>query len=199
MKPASRVRARATDLRLARALALALSLGCGASRPAEAVGTTSGEEPPVPVELELRTPAGVPIFLGDLRGRPVLIFVFATFDGVSQASLRPLSRFVRHHPEVQVIGIAVQPGAETLLDAWAHALSPPFTVTYDPHERISTGTSDLGGVDQIPTYVLLDSRGLEVDRHVGFASERKLDRMLFDAGRRAEPTPRDEPPPLLAD
>ncbi len=182
------------------ALAVAvLAAACGASQADGRVGVTDEAPERAPVELELRTPAGVPIFLGDLRGKPVLLFVFATFDGVSQASLRPLGRFVRHHPDVHVIGIAMQPEAETLLDAWAHALGPPFTVAYDPRDRLSMGTSDLGAVDRVPTYVLIDAAGYEVDRHVGFASERKLERMLLDAGARARPQQEAEPPPLLAE
>lgn len=162
-------------------LLLALS-ACGGDSAAR-VGVTETDPAPQPVELELMTADGVPVFVGDLRGKPLVLFLFATFDGLSQASLRPLSRFVRHHPEVQVIGVAVQPGAEQLLDAWAHALAPAFTVTYDPHERITTGTSDLGSVDTVPTYIVLDDRGIERARHEGWASERKLDRLLEELSR----------------
>lgn len=173
--------------------------GCGGAS-TERVGVTDQDPRPQPVELELRTPEGVPLHVGDLRGEPVLLYFFATFDGMSQAALRPLSRFVRHHPEVHVVGIALQPDAEALLDAWAHALDPPFVVAYDPRGRVSEGTSDLGVVDQIPTFVLLDPEGYEIDRHVGFASQNKLDRMLYAAGRRASPQPdADELPPLMAD
>ena len=182
---------------------LAVSLcvaACGGGGSAERVGVSNDDPAPRPVELELRTPDGVPVFVGDLRDKPVLVFFFATFDGMSQASLRPLSRFVRHHPDVHVLGIAVQPDAESLLDAWAHALEPPFVVTYDPRGTVSAGASDFGTIDQIPTYVLLDANGYEVDRHVGFASQNRLDRMLLLAGPRAEPEPdADEPPPLLAE
>lgn len=183
---------------LAWSLCLAAA-ACGGGS-AGRVGVTDDDPAPGPVELELRTPEGVPVFVGDLRDKPVLLFFFATFDGVSQASLRPLSRFVRHHPDVHVLGIALQPDAETLLDAWAHALEPPFLVTYDPRGSVSAGTSDLGTVDQIPTYVLLDADGREIDRHVGYASQNSLDRMLIRAGRRVQPEPdADEPPPLLAE
>jgi hypothetical protein len=179
------------------ALSFALFAACGGGS-ADRVGVTDGDPAPQPVELELRTPDGVPIFLGDLRGKPVLLFLFATFDGVSQAALRPLSRIVRHHPDVHVIGVAVQPEAEQLLDAWAYALSPPFTVAFDPRERIATGTSDLGEIESIPTYIVLDARGMEVDRHTGWASERQLDRMLEHAGPAAPPRA-PEPRPLLAE
>jgi len=165
--------------------AVVLLTACGGSQ--EAVGHSDPEPERVPVELELRTPDGVWIHVGGLRGRPVLLYLFATFDGVSQAALRPISRFVRHHPDVHVVGISVQPEARQLLDAWATALEPPFPVTYDPEERILDGTSDLGEVDRIPTYVLLDERGYEATRHVGFGGQRRLDRMLWQV--RPEETP----------
>lgn len=177
---------------LASCLALA---GCGGET-AERVGVTDNEPPPQPVELELRTHDGVPVFVGDLRGKPVLLFLFATFDGVSQAELRPLSRFVRHHPEVHVIAIAMQPDPEELVAAWAHALAPPFTVTFDPRDRISTGTSDLGTVGTVPTFIVLDADGMEVARREGWASERQLDRMVEGLRVTEEAA---APPPLLAE
>ena len=167
---------------LAGALVIAsvLTLGCGGGAAEAAVGVSTGSRAPTPVELELRTPDGAFVDVGDLRGAPALLFLFATFDGVSQAALAPLRRFVRHHPDVPVVGIAVQPDAAMLVDAWSLALAPPFTVTYDPNGVIAEGTSDLGQVEAVPTYVLLDARGLVTERHVGFASQRKLDRMLGD-------------------
>ena len=177
---------------LAGCLAMA---GCGGET-AERVGVTDTAPAPQPVELELRTHDGVPVFVGDLRGRPVLLFLFATFDGVSQAALRPLSRFVRHHPEVHVVGIAVQPDPEELVAAWAFALTPPFTVTFDPRDRVSTGTSDLGTVGTVPTFIVLGADGMEVARHEGWASENQLDRMVEGL-----PVTEDasSPPPLLAE
>ena len=183
---------------LALALGVSLVAACGGGAGA-GVGKSTPEVTERPLELELRDADDALLFVGDLRGKRVLLFLFATFDGVSQAALRPLERFVRHHGEkAHVVAVAAQPDAAMLVDAYRHALSPPFPITYDPRERIAEGTSPLGAVDAIPTYVMLDARGYEVARHTGFASERKLRRMLDEALASA-PIREPEKTPLLAE
>jgi len=161
----------------------ALGAACGGSSADSegAVGVSTAQAAQAPIELALRTSQGTFVDVGDLRGKPVVLFLFATFDGMSQAALRPLSRFYRQHPEVHVIGIAVQPNPQMLLDPYVSALAVPFTVTYDPEERILPGTSMLGRVRVVPTYIVLDAHGFIRARHQGFASESKLERLLYDA------------------
>lgn len=186
---------------LAVVLATLSSTACGGGSAETVPGRTTSEPADEPIELSLRAPDGALIELGELRGRPTLLFLFATFDGTSQAAMRPLARFMRANPSVPVVGIAAQPGAGPLLDAWAAALQPGFTVAYDPEETVSQGISPLGALDGVPTFVMLDARGQIVDRHFGFASERVLDRMLFRAtrGRRIPPAPEQQAPPLLGE
>jgi hypothetical protein len=164
------------------ALAVLLA-ACGGGEAERAVGMSSGRPDRPPVELELTSSDGELVLLGDLRGQVVVLYLFGTFDGVSQAGVRPLSRFVRHHADTTVIAVAVQPDPAALVDAWAAALEPPFVVTWEAEDTIAGGTSDLGAVDTIPTTVFLDRRGVEVARHVGFPSLRRLEDMLADASR----------------
>ncbi len=122
----------------------------------------------------------------------------ATFDGVSQAALRPTSRFVRHHMgELHVLGVAVQPNPEPLLVPYVSALSPPFPFTYQMEGTIGEGTSALGQLEAIPTYVMIDAHGVEVARHVGFPNTNTLENMLRDALARGGLSEGDEPPPLI--
>lgn len=178
-----------------RLFALALILGaCGA--PAEplrsaaptGIGVSSGDETVATpaavegsIELALRRPDGTFIDVGDLRGSIVVLFLFATFDGMSQMALRPLGEFAEAESDVRVVGIAVQPGARLLIDAYESALSPPFPVTYDPEETVPNGTSSLGAIESIPTYIVLDERGVEVARHTGYADGPQLGRLLAAA------------------
>ena len=178
-------------------LAIASSSACGGGSAEGAIGETHAEPPPEPLELALRTTTGEFVDVGDLRGRPTLLFLFATFDGVSQAALRPLARFVRAHPDVHVLGIAAQPNAAPLLEAYQLALSPAFTLAYDPEERITEGTSNLGDVDTVPTYIMLDADGMEVARHTGFAGENKLERLLQRAHPPGTTAPGERDTPLL--
>lgn len=163
-------------------LGLALA-GCGAAGGEAGVGREGGRRREAPVDLTLRLADGELLALSDLRGAPTLLFLFATFDGGSQAALRPLRRFLQDHPEVQVVGVAVQPRPAGLVDAWAAALDPPFPVGWEPEETIIEGTSALAAIRSVPTLVMLDREGIEVGRHVGFPPGRTLD----EFARRAAP------------
>ena len=164
-------------------LGVSLGSACGAAPPASGVGNSHVEPGARPVELALVTEAGALVDVGDFRGQTVLLFIFATYDGVSQAALTPVSRFVRHHPEVYVLGVAAQPNPRALLDAWKAALNPPFAVAYSPEDRVTTGTSDLGALGAIPTFVVLNAQGFEVARHTGMVSEDRLEEMTAPVSR----------------
>jgi hypothetical protein len=189
-------------------LAFACAAGCSGSagtRPADPSQPRSSKAQPAEpnaVELTLRTQGGPLVFVGDMRGRPLLLFMFATFDGVSQAALRPLEQFVHRHPDAQVVGVAVQPFAERLLDPYVHALSPPFPVAYDPEDRLEKGTTPIGKIEQVPTFVMLDALGRPATRHVGYATLEQLEAMLASALEAVPPSrARQERviPPLLGE
>ena len=152
---------------------LVVVLGC-------ARGSTSAQETTPSTANTARLDLGIRLSddrwleLADLRGTPVLLFVFATFDAVSQASLKSLRPFVQQHPEVLVIGIAAQPRASQLVEAWAYALDPPFVVGADPYGRVENGESTLGKIEAVPTYILYDAQGRELGRTTGLLSEGDL-------------------------
>ena len=143
--------------------------GAAASAPPAVAGS---------VELALRLPDGAFIDVGELRGRPVMLFLFATFDAVSQMMLRPLEAFHAAHPEVDLIGVATQPDARLLIDAYVHALSPSFPVAYDPEESLPGDDTVLGPIEAIPALVLLDARGVLVARRYGFVEPPDIEAML---------------------
>ena len=127
------------------ALSILLALGLGCARDSSgAKETTSEAAKGARLDLGVRLSDGRWLELADLRGTPVLLFVFATFDAVSQAALKSLRPFIPQHPEVVVIGVAAQPRAEQLVEAWAHALDPPFVVGADPYGSVENGESTLG-------------------------------------------------------
>jgi thiol-disulfide isomerase/thioredoxin len=170
--------------------------GCGgAPAPARTLtlpGLTPTEDAPAPgaVELALRRADGSFLDLGDLRGQPVLVFVFATYDATSQMALHPLRRIVEEYPDLLVIGIAAHHSARLLVEPYALALRPPFEVTYDPEETVADGRSSLGEIAAVPTFVVLDRLGRPVARHLGFADEAQLRGLLGVAGA----TPRTPAP-----
>ena len=166
--------------RVLAALALML-VACGGApaRPAGVGHDTTSRG--APVELTVRGPEGEWLDVGDLRGKPTVLFLFTTFDGNCQAAVIPLSRIARAHPDVHVVGIAIQPDARELVAAYRDALALTFTVTFDPDGTILGGGSDLGHVESVPTFVVLDGEGRVAGRYVGVASERRLDTMITEA------------------
>jgi len=162
------------------AISIALALGTGCARePSKSAGTTPASQPQGGrLELGLRLSDGRWLELGDLHGNPVLLFVFATFDMVSQASLKALRPFVQQHPEVVVIGVASEPRATQLVEAWAYALDPPFVVGADPYGSVENGMSVLGKIETVPTYILYDSQGYELERVTGYQSAAQLDTLV---------------------
>lgn len=191
------ISSRAKARRVSLSAILLVSSGC--VRSVDVAETTTPAEQEDAIALVLKTPDERFVELSDLRGNPTLLFVFATFDGVSQAALRPLSRFVRaHEGELNVVGVAAQPNAKDLIDAWQAALHPPFVVCYDPTKQVEEGTSALGRIETVPSYVMLSAWGVETARASGFQSENALQRLWQKSGgpdSNAEPTAR----PLLGD
>jgi len=167
----------AISILLVIALGCTVTSGCarGSSGARETTQQTAKGER---LDLGLRLTDGRWLELADLRGTPILLFVFATFDAVSQASLKSLRPFVPQHPEVIVIGVAAQPRAEQLVQAWEYALDPPFVVGADPYGRVENGQSTLGKIEAVPTYILYDASGYEVDRIVGLVTEGDLAQLV---------------------
>lgn len=159
-------------------IALALTTGCAHESSNDTETTTPSQARGAPLELGLRLSDGRWLELGDLRGSPVLLFVFATFDMVSQASLKALRPFVEAHPDVVVVGVASEPRAVQLVEAWAYALDPPFVVGADPYGSVEYGRSILGKIETVPTYILYDRAGYEVERITGYQTASELDAML---------------------
>jgi hypothetical protein len=174
-----------SSILLALMLGSVLVLGC-ARDSSSAQRTTPEAATGVRLDLGLRSSDGRWIELADLRGTPVLLFVFATFDAVSQASLTSLRPFVPQHPEVIVIGIAAQPRALQLVEAWAYALDPPFIVGADPYGRVENGESMLGKIETVPTYILYDAEGYEIDRTTGLVTEGDLALLVQPVSQKAK-------------
>jgi hypothetical protein len=152
---------------------LVMALGC-AQGSSGAKATTRASPRGERLDLGIRLSDGSWLELADLRGRPLLLFVFATFDAVSQASLKSLRPFVSQHPEILVIGVAAQPRAAPLVEAWAYALDPPFPVGADPQGDVENGRSCLGRIEAVPTFIVYDAAGYETDRATGLMSEYDL-------------------------
>ncbi len=176
-------------LRSAVVLCLLGAFGCGASSSSHREGRSRNP----PIELALRKASGEWIHLGDLQGKPLLLYFFATYDASSQAALRPTSRFAQRHPDVHVVGVAVQPNARELLLPYEAALRPLFPLTYDPEDRVRHGESSVGHVDSVPMYMMFDASGRKVGNLHGFPNQRALESLYEEAVSRGGNRERNRP------
>lgn len=160
-------------------IALAVASGCAGDSSKHTETTPSASKTQGHhLNLGIRLADGRWLELADLRGTPVLVFVFATFDMVSQAALQPLRPFVQQHDDVIVVGIASEPRAGQLVEAWDYALDPPFVVGADPYGNVENGRSSLGKIEVVPTYILYDGQGAERTRVTGYQGEAQLDAIM---------------------
>lgn len=147
---------------------------------------TFGESLPVPsdpIELSIVLPGKGFLELAELRGRAGLLYFFSTFDTASQAMLTPLGQMIPDHPDFFFVGVAVQPDARNLVEAWVAALSPPLTVGYEPRETLTTSRSPVGKIEGIPSTVSVDRYGRPVEKREGVLTASELAEMLERAAK----------------
>lgn len=175
-----------------------LTASCGGAS-SSLTGSSHGRQADEPIELALRTLDGGVVDLADQRGGLVLLFVLATYDGLSQAAVRPVTRFTRDAEDTVVLGVVVEPNAAQFADIYQSTFRPPYTVVYDDTGTIALGTSDLGELPGVPTFYMIDAHGLLVDRRTGYLSEHELfglrDRARARGGIAETPAPPPQAPP----
>jgi len=148
-------------------LIVAVLLACGGSTPPTTHDGVPAAATPAAIDVELRHASGDPLDLAELHGRQVLLYLFATFDLPSQAALEPLREVALQHPDLRVVGIALQPNAKELLQMFGNALEIEFPLAYDPNNLLLRGLTDVGPVEGVPMYVLLDGDGVIQRKSVG--------------------------------
>ena len=109
--------------------------------------------------LTLARADGRTIQLDVYAGKPLLLFLFATYDQPSQIALLNLTQLAKQDPTLQVAGILVQPEAETFMPLFKDAVSVPFELYYEPEQHLLLGQSALGKLRAVPAFILLDATG----------------------------------------
>lgn len=134
--------------------------GCDAARvPRVAVGE------PAPV-YAATTLDGQPIGLGDLRGRVVLLNLWATWCFPCREEIPVLQRL---HEQLaaeglEVVGVSIDVGgAQSYVREFANEFGVTYPIWHDPDARIANTFRTVG----VPTTFLIDREGIIRWRHLG--------------------------------
>lgn len=123
-------------------------------------GSVIGPPQTPQLDLELSDAHGRTLQLAAVRGRPALLFLFATYDATSQLALTPLLAAPADlQQRVTLLGIAVQPDAKAFLEPFREALDIHFPLYFNPDDTLLHGKSALGELPGVPAYVALDKAG----------------------------------------
>ena len=126
-------------------------------------------------------PYGRPARIGDFRGRPVLVNLWATWCGPCVVEMPSLDRLAAREGEaLQVLALSQDlDGRQKVTDFFAERDFARLEPYLDPDMAIMTALR----VDTLPTTILYDSDGVEVWRMTGMAEwgDARTTRLLTEA------------------
>jgi thiol-disulfide isomerase/thioredoxin len=112
---------------------------------------------------------GRSVTLEDYRGKPVLLNFWAEWCAPCKAEIPALNRFAKVHPEVAVLGIAVDSGNLEAVTGHAERLGIRYPVV-----RGTGSVQRAYGVKTLPTSFLVSADGLLDKTHVGLITRPQL-------------------------
>jgi thiol-disulfide isomerase/thioredoxin len=116
----------------------------------------------------LPTVGGGSLALTDLRGRPTVLNFWATWCGPCRVELPTLVAFSEAHPELTVVGVAVDDPAAVARMVTQSGISYPIVIA-------DHATVEAYGVSTFPTTVVLDADGRVVTAHTGIVIRPQLE------------------------
>jgi len=149
-----------------RRLALVALLACAACAACAACGT-AGPPHPLSPPLSMILPAadGGEVDLTRLRGRLVVVHVFATWSLSAQADVTQLDD-VFDGNAVAVVGLALDLQGSVVLPPWQRGSGARYPIAL-ADDAVRTGASPFGATDVVPITLILDRSGAIIRRHVG--------------------------------
>ncbi|OAN53144.1 thiol-disulfide isomerase [Paramagnetospirillum marisnigri] len=188
-----------------RALLIALGLAAGGALlglPAQAATkTTQGliiHDAPRPVpEIDIRDGDGKPAGLDGLKGRAVLLNLWASWCMPCVAELPALDRLkpVAAAKDIEVVALSLDRGGKvTAVNTFARLGIKALDIRTDE----ARAAAEKLGVSVLPVSLLLDRQGREVARYVGAADwEGAVAARLLEAVAAGRPLTRDMEPPQV--
>ncbi|MFT4628733.1 MAG: thiol-disulfide isomerase/thioredoxin [Myxococcota bacterium] len=120
----------------------------------------------------LTTLDGTRVDLADLRGQTVVVNFWATWCGPCRMEMPMLARWTRAHPDVTVLGVAVDDNIGPVR-AFVRDRDLPYAVLWD-----DAGVQSAYGVRTLPTTVVIGPDGTVAGAHTGIVLGPELDLML---------------------
>jgi peroxiredoxin len=164
---------------------LAFAAGCKSSKVSLSVQderVTAADRKPAP-DFALKDADGKTVRLSDYRGKVVMLNFWATWCGPCKFEIPWLMDFQRKHKDqgFTVIGISMDD------EGWD--VVKPFVARLGVNYRIVLGDDSVseayGGVEALPTTILIDRGGNIASVHVGLAAKKDFEdgiEMLLDDG-----------------
>lgn len=133
------------------------------------------------LDLKVTNEQGRSLELAALRGRPSVLFLFATYDANSQLALTPLIAASETENRVTFVGIAVQDDAQAFIGPFKKALDIPFAIYIDDAGALLQGKTALGRLPGVPAYVALDADGHVRKTFSGVATREVIEELVESA------------------
>ena len=124
-------------------------------------------------EISVPDLQGGTVELADLAGTPVVLNFWASWCGPCRQEIPEFSAFAQDHPQVHVIGVAVDSGGAAEVERAAKS----FGITY----RVAVGDSSIMqryNVSNLPTTVIIGADGKVKGSHVGMLNRQGLEAAL---------------------
>lgn len=144
---------------------------------AEISGQTPGNEDPAP-DFAVTTLDGGSFVLSDhlaTDGRPVILNLWASWCLPCRAEMPAIDAFASDHPDVLIIGIAVQDDPQSAAD-FADEIGVAYPLAVDERDEVNNSYQPLG----LPATFLISTEGDIVQRVFGGVTEESLAETLSD-------------------
>jgi peroxiredoxin len=125
--------------------------------------------PDIAPNFDLQAVDGGKVSLSSLRGQAVVLNFWATWCGPCRTEIPELNAFKSDHPDVELLGIAINSGGANKLSPWLKR--------NEIHYTILVGTDQVQSeydVSTLPTTVIIDGDGRVREVFVGAVTEDTL-------------------------
>jgi peroxiredoxin len=129
--------------------------------------------PQMAPEWNLKDLDGKDIKLSDFKGKVVILDFWATWCGPCKLEIPGFVSLQKEYADrgLMVIGISLDEGDPKLVKSFAKRMAMNYPVLLGNNKI----TSDYGGIEAIPTTLIIDQRGMIIGKHVGYVEKQEFE------------------------